>query len=86
MWVGGQRHAPAALLLGKSPGTHCIEGWVSPFDGLDGSGKSRLDRDSIPGPCRYTDYSQYIYICIIINNTLCVVTTPTCFDAPSSSS
>ena len=26
--VGGQRHDPAALAPGKSPGTHCIGGWV----------------------------------------------------------
>jgi hypothetical protein len=28
MRVGGQRHAPAVLPLGKRPGTHCIGGWV----------------------------------------------------------
>jgi hypothetical protein len=48
--VGGQRHAPAALPLGKRPGAHCIGGWVGPRSGLDGCGKSRLQRDSIPGP------------------------------------
>jgi hypothetical protein len=37
MGVGGQRHAPAALL--PVPGTHCIEGWVGPRAGLDGCGK-----------------------------------------------
>ena len=36
MEVGGQRHAPAALLPGKRPGTHCIGGWVGPRAGLDG--------------------------------------------------
>ena len=30
MRVGGQRHAPAALPLGKRPGTHCTGGWVGP--------------------------------------------------------
>jgi len=30
MGVGGQRHAPAALLSGKRPGTHCIGGWWAP--------------------------------------------------------
>ena len=30
MGVGGQRHAPAALPLGKRPGTHCIGGWGAP--------------------------------------------------------
>jgi hypothetical protein len=50
MGVGGQRHAPAALLLGKRPRTHCIGGRVGPSAGLDGCGKSRPHRDSIPGP------------------------------------
>jgi hypothetical protein len=26
--VGGHRHAPADLPLGKRPGTHCTGGWV----------------------------------------------------------
>jgi hypothetical protein len=39
--VGGQHHAPAALPLGKRPGTHCIGGRVDPRAGLDGCGKSR---------------------------------------------
>jgi hypothetical protein len=30
MRVGGQLHAPAALLPEKRPGTHCIGGWVGP--------------------------------------------------------
>jgi hypothetical protein len=30
MGVGGQRHAPAALLPGIRPGTHCTGGWVGP--------------------------------------------------------
>jgi hypothetical protein len=28
--VCGQRHAPAALLQGKRPGTYCTRGWVGP--------------------------------------------------------
>jgi len=28
MEVSVQLHSPAALPLGKNPGTHCIEGWV----------------------------------------------------------
>ena len=48
--VRGQRQAPAALPPGKRPGTHCIGGWVGPRAGLDGCGKSRPHRDSIPGP------------------------------------
>ena len=31
-------------------GTHCMGGWVGPRAGLDECGKSRLHRDSIPGP------------------------------------
>ena len=49
MGVGGQRHAPTALPLGKRPGTHCIGGWVGTRAGLDGCVKSRPHRDSIPG-------------------------------------
>jgi hypothetical protein len=48
--VGGQLHTPATLPLGKRPGAHCIGGWVGPRAGLDGCGKSRPHRDSIPGP------------------------------------
>ena len=48
--TGGQRHAPAALPPGKRPGAHRIGGWVGPKACLDGCGKSRPDRDSIPGP------------------------------------
>ena len=46
MGVGSQHHAPAALPPGK---THCTGGWVGPRTGLDGCGKSRPHRDSIPG-------------------------------------
>ena len=42
MLVGGQRHAPAALPLGKRPGTHCIGGLVGPRAGMGRCGKSRL--------------------------------------------
>jgi hypothetical protein len=52
MGMGGQIHAPAALPPGKRPGTHCIGGWVGPKAGLNGYGKSRPNRDSIPGPGR----------------------------------
>jgi len=31
-------------------GTHYIEGWVSPTQGLGGCGKSRFHRNSIPAP------------------------------------
>ena len=46
--VGGQRHAPAALLQGNRPGTHCIRGWVGRKAGLDGCEKSHIHGDSIP--------------------------------------
>jgi len=48
--VGGQRHAPAALLPGKRPGTQCIGGWAGPRAGLDECGKPRPHQDSIPRP------------------------------------
>jgi hypothetical protein len=52
MRVSGQLHAPAALPPGKRTGTHYTvqEAWWNPRAGLDGRGKSRRDRDSIPGP------------------------------------
>ena len=50
MGVGGQRHAPAALLPRKRPSTHCTGGWLGPRVGLDGCGKSRPHQDSILGP------------------------------------
>ena len=37
MGLGGQRQAPAALLPGKRPDTHCTGGRLD----LDGRGKSR---------------------------------------------
>jgi len=39
MGVGGQRHAPAALTPGKSPGTHCTGGRVGRRAGLEGCGR-----------------------------------------------
>jgi hypothetical protein len=50
MEMRNQRHAPAALPADKRPGTHFIRGWVGPRVGVDMCGKSRLYRDSIPGP------------------------------------
>ena len=50
MGVGCQRHASGHYTPGKRPGTHCTEGWVDPRAGLDGCGKSRPHRGSIPGP------------------------------------
>jgi hypothetical protein len=43
MVVGGQCHAPSALL-----GTHYVGDRVGPRAGLGGFGKSRPHRDSIP--------------------------------------
>ena len=50
MRLDGQRHAPASLPPGKRTGTHFIGGWLGPRVSLDGCGKSRFHRDSIPGP------------------------------------
>ena len=41
---------PRPLYPRERPGTHCTGGWVRPRAGLDGCGKSRPHRDSIPGP------------------------------------
>ena len=41
---------PRPLYPRERPGTHCIGGWVGPRAGLNGCGKSRPHRDSIPGP------------------------------------
>ena len=48
--VRGQRHASAAPYPRERPGTHCTGGWVGLRTGLDWCVKSRLHRDSIPGP------------------------------------
>ena len=56
MGVGCKRHAPATLPTGKRPLTLYIGDWVVPRADLDVCGKSRLHRDSIPGPVyTYTD-------------------------------
>jgi len=41
---------PDALTPRKRSGTHCTGGWGFPWAGLNGRGKSRLHRDSIPLP------------------------------------
>ena len=41
---------PSHLTPQGRPSTHCIGGWVGSRDRLDGRGKSRPHRDSIPGP------------------------------------
>ena len=63
--VGGQRHAPAALLLGKRPGAHCIGGWVGLRAGLGGCGKSHLPpgfdpRTVQPIASRYIDWATAV--------------------------
>jgi hypothetical protein len=65
--VGGQRHAPAALPLGKRPGTHCVGGWVGPKVGVDGCGKSRpptgiRSRTVQAVASCYTDSATMVYI------------------------
>jgi hypothetical protein len=49
MGVGGQRHATAALALGKIPGTNSTGGWMGPRVGMDGCGKSHPHWDLILG-------------------------------------
>ena len=55
MGMGGQRHASAALPLGKRPVNHCIGGWMGR------SGRVRKisphpHRDFIPGPSTFCPY------------------------------
>ena len=67
MEVGGQGQAPAILIPGNGPGTHCTGGWLGPRAGLEIRRKSRpigirfpdhpasselLHRLSYPGPRR----------------------------------
>ena len=44
---------PRPLYPRERLGTHCIGGGVGPRAGLDGCGKPRPHRDSIPGPSLY---------------------------------
>ena len=69
--MGGERHTPAALPPAKRPGTHCIGGWVSPRAGLDGCGKSRPHRDSIPGPSSLQRVDP-LYSCKCVSYTNCM--------------
>jgi len=50
MGAEGQRHVQAALPPEKEPVTHCTGGQVGSRASLDGCGKSRRHRDSIPEP------------------------------------
>ena len=49
-WEWVAKAPPRSLYSRERPGAHCIGGWMGPMVGLDGCGKSRLHRDSIPGP------------------------------------
>jgi hypothetical protein len=52
MGVGDQRHASAALPLGKRPGIHCAEQWVGLGTGLDGYEKPKTPPGFDPEPSR----------------------------------
>jgi hypothetical protein len=47
-WVWVVNVTPRPFYSRETPGTHSIGGWVCLRAGLDGCGKSRLHRDSIP--------------------------------------
>ena len=47
---GWSTPGPDSLYLRKRHGAHCRVGWVGPRSGLDGCGKSRPLRNSIPEP------------------------------------
>jgi hypothetical protein len=50
-WMGWVVNpTPRPLYPRERPGNHCVGDWVGPRAGLDGCGKSRLHRVSIPGP------------------------------------
>jgi hypothetical protein len=52
MWVGSQRHTPAAFLPGKTRDTHCTGDWVGLRASLDG----RFDPRTVqPVASHYTD-------------------------------
>ena len=60
--MGGQRHAPAALPLGKRHGTHSIGGWVGPGGRNGGVRKTSpppgFDPRTVqPVASRYTNYA-----------------------------
>ena len=64
MAVGGQRQAPAALRSGKRPYTHCIAGWVGPWAGLGGCGKSRPHPNETRSPDRTARSESSLFIAI----------------------
>jgi hypothetical protein len=94
MGVGGRRHTPAALYPRERSGTHCTGGWMGPRVGLDGYGKSRPHRDSIPGPsCQIESLYRLSYPAYqgstgfrIISSSICqsLKTTVRCVETPAS--
>ena len=50
MGLVGQRHAPAALRLGKRLGTHCTGGWLGPR--VTWTDVENLDSTSVRSPDR----------------------------------
>jgi len=62
--VSSQRHAPASLTQGNSPGTYCTGVWVGLRSGLDGGEKCNLScphRDSTPNHPACSE-SQYLLL------------------------
>jgi hypothetical protein len=61
--VGGQRHVWAALPLEKTR-YPMYRGWLGPTASMDGGGKSRLHRDSIPNrpALSFLKYIEYITV------------------------
>jgi hypothetical protein len=58
MDVSGQLHAPAALHLGNSPGTHWVGGWVGLRAGLEAAEKRKYLPIAIQlAARRYTDWA-----------------------------
>jgi hypothetical protein len=58
---------PRLLYPREEPVIHCIGGWVGPIDGLDGCGKSRTYRESIPGPSRRNEVKPvFHYISMLL--------------------
>jgi hypothetical protein len=81
MLVGGQRHAPAALLPEKRPGTHCTGGWVDP-QLLSGRVRKilpppRFDTRTVQTVAnRYTDWAIPASVYTVYRiQMLCVITT-----------
>ena len=70
MWVGGQRHAPAALSPGKGPITCSTGGWADPRADLDGRGISHPAPGFDPRafqPLVLTLFQRTLIACCILN-------------------